>query len=232
MKKLLAIICVLLVILVGMYLYKTNLLKSNITAQEVEKIEEYISKIYMWQEITEEALPQFDNINNASDIWIWEVVKKNLENYELTYGEIQEKAIEIFGKDFKKQFSKEGSEYIKYQEDIDKYFATGIGLDTLEDMFFIKSIKRTNKGYQVEIVEYLEDYSQAMNIEAEDEIYDIYIKRLNHETVATIKSSEGETRAIEVVKENIEAFTEKTMNLVKDSEGRIYIESVRHLGQS
>ena len=44
MKKLLAIICVLLVILVGMYLYKTNLLKSNITAQEVEKIEEYISK--------------------------------------------------------------------------------------------------------------------------------------------------------------------------------------------
>ena len=229
MKKLLAIICILLVILVGMYLYKTNLLKSNITAQEVEKIEEYISKIYMWQEITEEALPQFDNINNAPDIWTWEVVKKNLENYELTYEEIQEKAIEIFGKDFKKQFPKEGSEYIKYQEDIGKYFATGIGLDTLDDMFFIKSINKTNKGYKVEIIEYLEDYEQAMNIESEDEVYDIYIKKLNHETVATIKSNEGETRAIEIVKENIEAFTTKTINLVKDSEGRIY---VRHVGQS
>ena len=227
MKKLLAIICVLLLILVGMYLYKTNLLKNNIKAQEVEEIEEYISKIYMWQEITEEALPQFDNINNASDIWIWEVVKKNLENYELTYEEIQEKAIEIFGENLKKQFPKEGSQYIKYQEDIDKYFATGIGLDTLEDMFFIKSINKTNKGYQVEIVEYLEDYEQAMNIEAENEIYDIYIKKLNHETVATIKSNEGETRTIEVVKQNIDAFTKKTISLAKDSEGKIFIESVK-----
>lgn len=227
MKKLLAIICVLLLILVGMYLYKTNLLKNNIKAQEVEEIEEYISKIYMWQEITEEALPQFDNINNAPDIWIWEVVKKNLENYELTYEEIQEKAIEIFGENLKKQFPKEGSQYIKYQEDIDKYFATGIGLDTLEDMFFIKSINKTNKGYQVEIVEYLEDYEQAMNIEAENEIYDIYIKKLNHETVATIKSNEGETRTIEVVKQNIDAFTKKTISLVKDSEGKIFIESVK-----
>ncbi len=227
MKKLLAIICVLLLILVGMYLYKTNLLKNNIKAQEVEEIEEYISKIYMWQEITEEALPQFDNINNAPDIWIWEVVKKNLENYELTYEEIQEKAIEIFGENLKKQFPKEGSQYIKYQEDIDKYFATGIGLDTLEDMFFIKSINKTNKGYQVEIVEYLEDYEQAMNIEAENEIYDIYIKKLNHETVATIKSNEGETRTIEVVKQNIDAFTKKTISLAKDSEGKIFIESVK-----
>lgn len=229
MKKLLAIICILIIILVVMYLYKTNLLKNNITAQEVEKIEEYISKIYMWQEITEEALPQFDNINNAPDIWVWEVVKKNLENYELTYEEIQEKAIEIFGKDFKKQFPKEGSEYIKYQEDIDKYFATGIGLDTLDDMFFIKSINKTKKGYQVEIIEYLEDYEQAMNIEEDDEIYDIYIKKLNHETVATIKSNESETRAIEAVKENIDSFTKKTINLVKDSKGRIF---VRHVGQS
>ena len=227
MKKLLAIICILLVILFGMYLYKTNKLKSTITAQEVGEIEEYISQIYMWQEITENALPQFDNINNAPDIWIWEVVKKNLENYELTYEEIQDKAIEIFGENFKKQFPKEGSEYIKYQEDVNIYIATGVGLDTLEDLFFIKSINKTNKGYQVEIVEYLEDYGQAMNIETGDEVYDIYIKKLNHETVATIKSNEGETRAIEVVKENIEEFTKKTINLIKDSEGRIFLESVK-----
>ena len=66
-----------------------------------------------------------------------------------------------------------------------------------------------------------------MNIETGDEVYDIYIKKLNHETVATIKSNEGETRAIEVVKENIEEFTKKTINLIKDSEGRIFVESVK-----
>lgn len=226
MKKLLAIICILLVIFIGMFIYKNNINQNNITVSEVQKIEDYISKIYMWQEITEEALPKFDNINNAPDLWIWEVVKKNLENYELSYDEIQEKAIEIFGNNFKKQFPKEGSEYIHYIEDIDKYITTGIGLDTQDDMFYIKKINKNKDCYEVEIVEYLEDYENAMGLEDENEVYDIYIKNLNQETVATIKSNEGETRAIEVVKENIDKFTTKKVKLVKDTEGKLFVESV------
>lgn len=227
MKKLLAIICILLVIFIGMFIYKNNINQNNITVSEVQKIEDYISKIYMWQEITEEALPKFDNINNAPDLWIWEVVKKNLENYELSYEEIQEKATQIFGDDFKKQFPKEGSEYIYYNEDLDKYITTGIGLDTQDDMFYIKKINKTKDGYEVEIVEYLEDYENSMGLEDENEVYDIYIKNLDQETVTTIKSNEGETRAIEVVKENIDKFTTKTVKLVKDSEGKVFVESVK-----
>ena len=102
MKKLLAIICVLLVIFIGMYIYKTNANQNNVTVSEVQKIEEYISKIYMWKEVTEEALPKFDDINDAPDLWTWEVVKKNLEEYELDYNQIQEKATEIFGNKFTK----------------------------------------------------------------------------------------------------------------------------------
>ena len=226
MKKLLAIICVLLVIFIGMYIYKTNINQNNVTVSEVEKIEKYISKIYMWQEITEEALPKFDNINDAPDLWVWEVVKKNLEEYELDYNQIQEKAIEIFGDNFTKQFPKEGSEYIYYDENSGKYLITGIGLDTQDDMFFINKINKTKDGYEVEIVEYLEDYENAMGLEDENEVYDIYIKNLNQETVATIKSNEGETRAIEVVKENIDKFSTKTVKLVKNSEEKLFVESV------
>lgn len=226
MKKLLAIICVLLVIFIGMYIYKTNINQNNVTVSEVQKIEEYISKIYMWQEITEEALPKFDNINNAPDLWIWEVVKKNLEEFELDYNQIQEKATQIFGDNFKKQFPKEGSEYIYYDENYGKYLTTGIGLDTQDDMFFIKKINKTKDGYEVEIVEYLEDYENAMGLEDENEVYDIYIKNLNQETVATIKSNEGETRAIEVVKENIDKFSTKTVKIIKDSEEKLFVESV------
>lgn len=227
MKKLLAIICILLVIFIGMFIYKNNINQNNINVSEVQKIEDYISQIYMWQEITEEALPKFDNINNAPDLWIWEVVKKNLENYELSYDEIQEKATQIFGNNFTKQFPKEGSEYIYYNEDLDKYITTGIGLDTQDDMFYIKKINKTKNGYEVEIVEYLEDYENAMGLEDETEVYDIYIKNLNQETVATIKSNEGETRAIEVVKENIDKFTTKTVKLVKGAEGKLFVESVK-----
>lgn len=227
MKKLLAIICILLVIFIGMYVYKKNINQNNVTASDVQKVQDYISKIYMWQEVTEEALPKFDNINDAPDLWTWEVVKKNLDDYELEYDEIQQKAIELFGKDFKKQFPKEGTEYVQYDKELQKYIATGIGLDTLEDTFLIKNINKTKNGYDVEIIEYLEDYENAVGLEDENSTYDVYIKNLNKDIIATVKSDDSETNVIEVVKENIEKFTTKTVKLVKDSEGKIFVESVK-----
>lgn len=227
MKKLVAIICILLVIFVGMYV---NRIKSNqnlITATEVEKVEEYISKIYMWKEITGEALPKFDNINDAPDVWTWEVVKKNLENYDLTKDEIQNKATELFGNQFTKQFPQEGTEYMQYDEELGKYISTGIELDTLDDCFYIKNIRKTKDGYEVEIAEYLEDYVNSLGVEDENEIYEIYIKNLNEETIANVKNTEGETKTIDVVKENLYKFTTKTVNLKKNSNGNIYVESVK-----
>ena len=226
MKKLVAIICVLLVIFIGMYINKTKSSQKIVTASEVEKVEEYISKIYMWKEVTEEALPEFNNINEAPDLWTWEVVKKNLEDYELTYEEIQQKATELFGKQFTKQFPKEGTEYIQYDEQTDKYITSGIGLDSLDDCFLIKNINKNKNEYDVEIVEYLEDYSNSAGVEDEDEVYDIYIKNLNQDTIATIKSNEGETQVIETVKENIDKFTTKTIKLMKDTDGNIYVKQV------
>ena len=226
MKKLLAIIGVLLVIFIGMFIYKNNMNQNNINVSEVQEIETYIYKIYMWQEITGEALPKFDNVNNAPDLWVWEVVKKNLEEFELEYNQIQEKAIEVFGSEFKKEFPKEGSEFIQYDEKTGKYMTTGIGLDTQDDMFLIKEINKDKNKYQVQIVEYLEDYENAMLIEDVNEEYDIYIRNLEQEIIATIKSTESETKKIEVVKENIDKFTTKTINLIKDSEENLYIESV------
>ncbi len=227
MKKLVAIICILLVIFVGMYVNRSKSNQNLITATEVEKVEEYISKIYMWKEITGEALPKFDNINDAPDIWTWEVVKKDLENYELTKDEIQNKATELFGNQFKKEFPQEGTEYMQYDEKLGKYISTGIELDTLDDCFYIKNIRKTKDGYEVEIAEYLEDYVNSLGVEDENEIYEIYIKNLNEETIANVKNTEGETKTIDVVKENLDKFTTKTVNLKKNSNGNIYVESVK-----
>lgn len=227
MKKLVAIICILLVIFVGMYVNRSKSNQNLITATEVEKVEEYISKIYMWKEITGDALPKFDNINDAPDVWTWEVVKKNLENYDLTKDEIQNKATELFGNQFTKQFPQEGTEYMQYDEKLGKYISTGIELDTLDDCFYIKNIRKTKDGYEVEIAEYLEDYVNSLGVEDENEIYEIYIKNLNEETIANVKNTEGETKTIEVVKENLDKFTTKTVNLKKNSNGNIYVESVK-----
>lgn len=227
MKKLLAIICILLVIFIGMYINKNKSTQNMVTATEVENVQEYISKIYMWKEVTEEALPKFDNINDAPDVWTWEVVKKNLDNYEATYEEIEQKAIQLFGKQFTKQFPEEGTEYIQYDDELGKYLTSGIGLDALDDCFLIKNIKKTKSGYEVEIVEYLEDYENSFGVEDENEIYEIYIKNLNQDTIATMKNNEAENKSVEIVKENLDKFTTKTVNLVKDSDGNIYVQSVK-----
>ena len=197
MKKLLAIICILLVIFIGMYINKNKSTQNMVTATEVENVQEYISKIYMWKEVTEEALPKFDNINDEPDVWTWEVVKKNLDNYEATYEEIEQKAIQLFGKQFTKQFPEEGTEYIQYNDELGKYLTSGIGLDALDDCFLIKNIKKTKSGYEVEIVEYLEDYENSFGVEDESEIYEIYIKNLNQDTIATMKNNEAENKSVE-----------------------------------
>ena len=238
MKKLLIIICVLVLIIIGMYFYKSNINNKNVSALEVEQIEEYLDKLYLWKEVTGEALPTFKNINDAPDIWIWEVVKQSFEDYELTYEQIQERAVEIFGKNLTKQFPTEGTDFIYYNEEEGKYITSGMGLDTKEDSFLIKKINKTTKGYDVEIVEYLVDYEEEMlsyaeqePVETQEELetldveYDIYIKNLNEDIIATLKNTTEESDIIETVKSNIDKFSTKNIYIIKNKEN-LYVKNV------
>lgn len=244
MKKLIVIIIILAIIFVGMLTYKNLAIKANnnISIQEIEKIETYITKIYMWKEITGEALPSFEDINQANDVWIWEAVKKNLEEYELTYEQIEEEANELFGPDLTKKFPKEGSEYLKYDEQTDKYHAVGRGLDEEDDSFLLNKIEKTKDGYEVEIVEYLEDYSNLLYGEEQESTEsksdensqnktndEIIIRNLNEEEIGRIKSSEEES-AKEIVKSNIDKFTKKkliiTTKETQNAEKKYFIKRV------
>ncbi len=224
MKKLVIVIIILLLILVGMIIYKNTVIKANnqVSVQDVEKIETYITKIYMWKEVTGEALPTFENINDASDMWVWEAVKKNLENYELTYDEIQDKARELFGQDFTKEFPKEGTENFTYDKETNKYYATGMGLDQEEDCFLLNEIRKTENGYEVEIVEYLEDYSQE-TVETNG-IVSISIKNLNDKEIAKVQE-EQESSSKDIVKENIDEFTKKIVTLKQEGDN-LYVQKV------
>ena len=225
MKKLVVIIIVLLLILIGMVVYKNTAIKSNnqLNVQDIEKIETYITKIYMWKEVTSEALPSFENINEASDIWIWEAVKKNLENYELSYDEIQNKAKELFGADFTKEFPREGNESFSYDLKSNKYFAIGMGLDQEEDCFLLNNIQKTETGYEVEIVEYLEDYSQEVE-DSSTQNYQIVIRNLNNEEIGKIQANEESTTQ-DIVKNNIDRFTKKIV-ILKQEGDNLYVQKV------
>lgn len=217
MRKMIVTIIILLIIFVGMIIYRNMAISSSnqVSVQEIEQIETYITKIYMWREVTSEALPTFENINEASDMWTWEAVKKNLEDYELSYDQIQEKAKELFGTDFTKEFPKEGTENFTYDEQTGKYYATGMGLDQEEDCFLLNQINPTDTGYEVEIVEYLEDYSQESQI---------IIKNLNNEEIGKVEENQ-ESSSQDIVKNNLDKFTKKIVTLKKEGDN-IYVQKV------
>lgn len=218
MKKLAIVIIILAVILVGMFIYKnTTEQSSEIKVEEIEKIENYINRIYMWKEITKEALPCFEDINQADDIWIWEVVKKNLEEYELSHLKIQEKAKELFGENFNKDFPKEGTQYLVYDEENNQYYAIGMGLDQEDDVFLLSKIEKTEEGYEVEIIEYLEDYSQM-----EEDI--IVVMNTEGEEIGKVGGMEEE-KAKELAKDNSDKLSKKKIKL-KEKNGQLYVEKV------
>ena len=198
-----------------MYIYAKDKKEKNITADDVTKIENYISKIYMWQELTGEALPKFSSTNDANEKWIWEVVKKNLDDYDkIAYEQIQDKAKEIFGNDFTKQFPKEGNESFVYDEQQQAYQATNVELDCNMDAFLLSQISKNKNIYEVKIIEYIEDYSEESNINPIEETdYTIHIKNLEGQEIASAKNSEGKDKIIEQVKANEDKFTSKTISI-------------------
>ena len=220
----LIIIFILTVILIGMIVYRSSSVSNprQVTVNEVESIEKYISQIYMWKEITNEALPTFDNINNANEQWIWEVVKKNLEEYELDYQQIQDKGNEIFGEELKKEFPKETSQSFEYSEETQKYYPTETNLDNKEDVFLLNNIEKIEDGYSVEIIEYIEDYSKIIDGENV-----IIIENLNEEQIGQVSEQDSEQNIQDIVKRNIDKFSKKQIYL-KHQNDRLYVEKVEN----
>ena len=214
MKKMLVIIVILAMILVSMIIYKNIAINKNksVNVQEVEQIEEYISKIYMWKEITKEALPTFENINNANELWVWEVIKKNLETYETTYEEIQQKGKELFGEKFERQIPKEGNDSFYYDKESNKYLATEIVLDEEEDSFLLKDIEKEGEKYKVKIIEYIEDYSEENKV---------IIRNLQEEEIGRVSTSDSETKIKEIVKNNKEIFSQKNIEIKKEKDNLV-----------
>lgn len=211
MRKMLIIIGILSIIFFGMIAYRKLEVKNSTTvnAGEVTQIQSYIEKIYLWKEVTKEALPTFSDINQANDKWIWEVVKNNLDDYEISLEEANKKVKELFGKECNKQMPKEGNSSFIYNEESGKYEATGVELDNKQDTFLINNITKTKDGYQVEIIEYLINHMNENNITVEN---------ANEESLGTVGNSANDTKIQDIVKQNKSRFTKKKITLKKESE--------------
>ncbi len=222
MKKLFIIIIILIIIFIGMFVYKNIISKANqVNMQEVEKIESYINQIYLEREIVGDSLPYFETINEANEKWIWEVVKKNLEDDKISYEQLQEKAKELFGEDFKSKLPKEGTDYLVYNKEQNYYDAIPSEMDNQGSFFLLNKIEKVKDGFEVEIIEYLEDYSEMIEDVTKDYIV---IKNLNQEEISRTSTSKEE-EGIEIVKRNIDKFTNKKI-LLKYKDEKLAIQKV------
>ena len=221
MRKMLIIIVILAIILITMVIYKSTAFgsKNNINIGDIQNIEESISKIYLWKEVTKNALPEFQDVNEADDLWIWEVVKKNIEKFEISYDDIKEISKEIFGESFNKEYSKNDSTSFLYNEEKNIFVPTEISLDQMEDNFLISNIEKKENEYEVEIIEFLEDYSNSEKV---------IIRNINEEEIGQVSINDSETKIQEIVKENETRFDRKKLYFNLESD-RLIIKKVEKI---
>ena len=120
-----------------------------------------------------------------------------------------EKVKELFGKECNKQMPKDGNDSFWYNEETEKYEATGVELDNKQDTFLINNIAKTKEGYQVEIIEYLINHMNESNITVEN---------TNEESIGIVENNTGDTKIQEIVKENKNRFIKKKITLKVENE--------------
>lgn len=166
----------------------------------------------MWKEVTGNALPDFEDINQADEKWVWEVIKQNMEAYQVTAEEIQAKGKEIFGDEFAKTIPAQTNESFIYDETTNTYTATEITLDGKEDSFLLNTITKNEEGYSVELIEYLADYSEENSV---------IIKNLNEEEIGRVGVDDSVTNMQEIVKQYADRFTKKELTIKQEGENLI-----------
>ena len=57
--------------------------------------------------------------------------------------------------------------------------------------------------------------------------YNIHICNLEEQQIVTLKNTDGDTKIIESVKENIDKFTSKTITLIKGNQGKLYVDNIK-----
>ena len=86
----------------------------------------------------------------------------------------------------------------------------------------LNTIEKTDEGYKVEIIEYIEDYSKV--IEGQNIII---VENLNQEQIGQVSEQDSEQNIQDIVKRNIDRFSKKQIYL-KQQDDKLYVEKVEN----
>jgi hypothetical protein len=162
MKKFFKILIVFVLIIgiaFGVYYFKLGNADSTETDAYAD-LKTYIKNIYGKTFL----IPEFTDINEADENWLWENInqylwnnddiykEQNAEEYGYTYDEISKIAQKLYGDDLKKSFPT-GSTYMRQDKYSGKYGPTSYGLEYYYD-YVIDSINQNGNIYTVTLYDY------------------------------------------------------------------------------
>lgn len=124
-----------------------------------EDVEKYLNNIFIKNEnqLNHVSLPEFTNINEASEEWIWMVLYTNLESEEntYTYEQINEELVTLFSENLNKKFPQNGIEgLIAKNEETGMYYKLDIEKGLKNYRYCIKTQSQEEKIYKINIIEY------------------------------------------------------------------------------
>lgn len=174
--KILIILIVILLIIFGIYKFSTS--KNTTPVDEFKDLKNYLSIIYGKTYL----IPEFENINDASENWLWDNVnqylngtpeyeERNNKAYDYTYEEICQIVNKLYGNDLTKKFPT-GAEFMRYDTYNDKYAPTAYGVQSYFD-YKIDEIKKEKNLYTVSIYDFTISFFRTLGENPED-LIDIY----------------------------------------------------------
>ena len=232
--KLLIIIIILGIVAFLMYSFAFSPKKypKNIKPTDYNGIMEYISDIYGVTFL----IPEFENINDANEHWLWENVnqyvwnhedeykEKNSQEYGYSYDDISKIVKKLYGSDLKKVFPK-GAIAMRYDSYTDSYGPTSFGISNYYD-YKIDSIIKDGTTYTVSIYDYTvssETFSE--NDETDDyfEIFNNYDYLLNSDNgtpIIKVKTLDDEEFQNLITKKNM--LSHKVLTIEYDEASNLY----------
>ena len=204
-KSLVLISVLIIILLVAFAVLITN--NNDITQSEKEEIENYIKMIYGFYG---ETLPEFEDVNDANEDWMWMVtlyyLQETNESGMYTSEEVKEAGKILYGDNFNKEISKDSSKFVLYFEDTHRYRLVGMSFEEYFG-FVTKNVTKKGNKYIVDIVEYIKYWERDTDLDPGREI----IMNAKSEEITsfnrkiTSASNDEERKLLELENESIEA---------------------------
>lgn len=230
--KVLVIVLILVIILSTFFIVKnknSENSKNNISDVEQKEIATYINDIYN----IHTAIPEFEDINDANELWIWDNINQYLCNHEefedrnqycdYTYEEISNFAKILYGNDFSLTVPVQNPAMI-YDSENNTYGVPLYTVETLKECQ-IESIEKSGNTYTINLIDYVISFVPPFDSTSSDEeiyFYNITEFELNSSASNIIFKIEELKNYKEKIFENKDKFSSKTIVLEYDENLKQY----------